>query len=139
MRRLATLAILPCSVVLFVAFAATAGADDTIPITTTPEVPPPIDEPTIPFPEAGRAPGKLIQPGVTIGGLLVGGFTKAEARSLVTERAQCVTLVATSPARRVGASNAVPSRRARKASPTSRAVRTRGGGAGTSRRRALSR
>ena len=101
MRRLATLAILPCSVVLFVAFAATAGADDTIPITTTPEVPPPIDEPTIPFPEAGRAPGKLIQPGVTIGGLLVGGFTKAEARSLVMERfTRPVTLVV-SPTRKV--------------------------------------
>ena len=71
MRRLATLAILPCSVVLFVAFAATAGADDTIP--TTPTIPPPIDEPTTTLPTTPTRHTKLIQPGVTIGGVLVGG------------------------------------------------------------------
>jgi hypothetical protein len=87
--------------VLFVAFAATAGADDTIPLPTTPEVPPPIDEPTTPFPPSKTPHGKLIQPGVTIGGLLVGGFTKAEARDLVVERfSRPVTLVV-SPTRKV--------------------------------------
>jgi len=47
--------------------------------------------------------------------------------------------VATSPARRVGASNALPSRRTRNASATSVAVRTFGGGAGVSSWRAPSR
>jgi lipoprotein-anchoring transpeptidase ErfK/SrfK len=99
MRRLATLAILPCSVVLFVAFAATAGADDTIP--TTPAIPPPIDEPTTPLPVTPPPYTKLIQPGVTIGGVLVGGFTKAEARELVLERfSRPVTLVV-SPTRKL--------------------------------------
>jgi hypothetical protein len=111
MRRLATLAILPCSVVLFVAFAAAAGADDTIP--TTPTIPPPIDEPTTPaFPPTTTTPTtKLIQPGVTIGGLLVGGFTKTEARALVMERFnRPVTLVVSQrrklrvPAKELGAS-----------------------------------
>jgi hypothetical protein len=98
MRRLATLAILPCSVVLFVAFAATAGADDTIP--TTPEVPPPIDEPTTPFP-ATPPHARLIRPGVTIGGLLVGGFTKAEARDLVLERFNRPVTLVVSPTRKL--------------------------------------
>jgi hypothetical protein len=101
MRRLAILAILPCSVVLFVAFAATAGADDTISLPTTPEVPPPIDEPTTPFPVTPPPPGKLIQPGVTIGGLLVGGFTKAEARDLVLERFKRPMTLVVSPTRKV--------------------------------------
>jgi len=99
MRRLATLAILPCSVVLFVAFAATAGADDTIP--TTPTIATTIDETTTPLPLPTTPQGKLIQPGVTIGGILVGGFTKAEARELVLERfSRPVTLVV-SPTRKV--------------------------------------
>lgn len=109
MRRLATLAILPCSVVLFVAFAATAGADDTVP--TTPTIPPPIDEPTTPLPLPTTPHGKLIQPGVTIGGILVGGFTKAEARELLLERfSRPVTLVVSPtrklrvPAKKLGAS-----------------------------------
>jgi hypothetical protein len=111
MRRLATLAILPCSVVLFVAFVTTAGADDTIP--TTPTIPPPIDEPTTPFPPPTTTPphARLIQPGVTIGGLLVGGFTKAEAKALVLERFnRPVTLVVAPtrklrvPAKQLGAS-----------------------------------
>jgi len=99
MRRLATLAILPCSVVLFVAFVATAGADDTIP--TMPTIATTIDETTTPLPLPTTPQGKLIQPGVTIGGILVGGFTKAEARELVLERfSRPVTLVV-SPARKV--------------------------------------
>jgi len=98
MRRLATLAILPCSVVLFVAFAAAAGADDTVP--TTPEVPPPIDEPTTPFP-ATPPRTRLIQPGVTIGGVLVGGFTKAEARDLVLERFNRPVTLVVSPTRKL--------------------------------------
>jgi len=99
MRRLATLAILPCSVVLFVAFVATAGADDTIP--TTPTIATTIDETTTPLPLPTTPQGKLIQPGVTIGGILVGGFTKAEARELVLERfSRPVTLVV-SPTRKV--------------------------------------
>ena len=109
MRRLATLAILPCSVVLFVAFAATAGADDTVP--TTPTIPPPIDEPTTPLPLPTTPHGKLIQPGVTVGGILVGGFTKAEARDLLLERfSRPVTLVVSPtrklhvPAKKLGAS-----------------------------------
>ena len=121
MRRLATLLILPCSVVLFVAFAATAGADDTTPTTpvtptvpTTPEIPPPIDEPpptTVPRQKVTPRPARLIRPGVTIGGLLVGGFTKAEARRLVLERfSRPVTLVVSPsrtlrvPAKKLGAS-----------------------------------
>jgi hypothetical protein len=110
MRRLATLAVLPCSVVLFVAFAATAGADDTTPlpppptatIPTDPMVPPPIDQPTTSSPRKKTpASARLIQPGVTIGGLLVGGFTKAEARALVLDRfARPVTLVV-SPTRKM--------------------------------------
>jgi lipoprotein-anchoring transpeptidase ErfK/SrfK len=102
MRRLATLAILPCSVVLFVAFSATAGADEGIP--TTPTVPPPIDEPTTPFPkEPSVTPPttRLIQPGVTIGGLLVGGFTKKEARELVLQRFNRPVTLVVSPARKL--------------------------------------
>ncbi len=101
MRRLATLAILPCSVVLFVAFATTAGADDTIP--TTPTIPPPINEPpptSIAPPPPPRG-GKLIQPGVTIGGLLVGGLTKAEARDLVLQRFERPVTLAVSPTRKL--------------------------------------
>src|SRR5215510_14936061 len=99
MRRLATLAILPCSVVLFVAFVATAGADDTFP--TTPEVPPPIDEPTTSLPSTKPPHTKLIQPGVPIGGVLVGGFTKAEARDLVLERFNRPVTLVVSPKKKV--------------------------------------
>ncbi len=103
MRRLATLAILPCSVVLFVAFAATATADEGIP--TTPTVPPPIDEPppttyTPPPAKTPRLP-RLIKPGVTIGGALVGGFTKAEARELVLDRFDWPVTLVISPTRKV--------------------------------------
>ena len=75
-----------------------AAADETTPSTTT--APTTTTEPgdtttappttTVPLP---RGP-KLIQPGVTIGGLLVGGLTKAEARELVEQRfGKPITLV----------------------------------------------
>jgi L,D-transpeptidase catalytic domain/Putative peptidoglycan binding domain len=98
MRRLATAAVLPCSVALFIVLAPIAAADETTPSTTT--APTTTTEPgdtttappttTFPVP---RGP-KLIQPGVTIGGLLVGGLTKAEARELVEQRfGKPITLV----------------------------------------------
>ena len=98
MRRLATAAVLPCSVALFIVLAPIAAADETSPSTTT--APTTTTEPgdtttappttTVPQP---RGP-KLIQPGVTIGGLLVGGLTKAEARELVEQRfGKPITLV----------------------------------------------
>ena len=98
MRRLATAAVLPCSVALFIVLAPIAAADETTPSTTT--APTTTTEPgdtttappttTVPLP---RGP-KLIQPGVTIGGLLVGGLTKAEARELVEQRfGKPITLV----------------------------------------------
>ena len=61
------------------------------------------------------------------------------ACSRVTDRAQSSARSTSSPATRSGASNALPSSRARNASVTSAAVRTLGGGAGTSIQRALSR
>jgi|SoiMethySBSTD1v2_1073268.scaffolds.fasta_scaffold08191_10 lipoprotein-anchoring transpeptidase ErfK/SrfK len=94
MRRLATLAVLPCSLALFIALAPVASADETTPPPTT--VPPPptgTEPPTTTLPPA--AGPKLIQPGVTIGGLLVGGLTREEARELVEERFDApITLVA---------------------------------------------
>ena len=66
-------------------------------------------------------------------------FTTRRRCSPVTERAQRSRRAAISVARPTGASNALPSSRPRKASPTSAGVRTCGGGAGTSTRRALSR
>lgn len=107
---MATAAVLPCSVALFVAFAASAWADDTVP-TVPPEPPPVTDVPTVTTPTIPATPTipttrkikrgpKLIQPGVTIGGVLVGGLTKAEARDLVVKRFdRPLTLVA--PARKV--------------------------------------
>jgi L,D-transpeptidase catalytic domain/Putative peptidoglycan binding domain len=87
MRRLATALVLPCSVALFIVLAPVASADETTPPTTT--APPTTTEPpatTAPLPPL---PGpKLIQPGVTIGGMLVGGLTGPEARTLVEERFQ---------------------------------------------------
>ena len=77
-----------------------AAADETTPSTTT--SPPTTTEPppttTEPLPPAGP---RLIQPGVTIGGLLVGGLTGAEARELVAQRfGKPITLVV-SPTRKV--------------------------------------
>jgi len=108
MRRLATAAVLPCSVALFIVLAPIAAADETTPTTTTPPTttaPPPPTEPGLPaptttVPPAPRGP-KLIQPGVTIGGLLVGGLTRVEARDLVEERfGEPITLVV-SPTRKI--------------------------------------
>ena len=94
MRRLATLAVLPCSLALFIALAPAASADETTPPTTT--VPPPTtstEPPTTTLPPPVGP--KLIQPGVTIGGLLVGGLTRDEARELVEERfGKPITLIA---------------------------------------------
>src|SRR6185437_10464786 len=85
MRRLATAAVLPCSVALFIVLAPIAAADETTPSTTTAPT-----TTTVPVP---RGP-KLIQPGVTIGGLLVGGLTRVEARALVEQRfGKPITLV----------------------------------------------
>jgi lipoprotein-anchoring transpeptidase ErfK/SrfK len=86
MRRLLTFAVLPCSVLLFIALAPVASADETTPPPTT-TTPPPVTTPPgttvdVPLP----AGPKLIQPGVTIGGLLVGGLTGAEARKVVEKR-----------------------------------------------------
>ncbi len=88
MRRLATAAVLPCSVALFIALAPIAAADETTPPTTT--APPTTTEPGTTAPPTTTVPPvqgpKLIQSGVTIGGLLVGGLTRSEARELVEER-----------------------------------------------------
>jgi hypothetical protein len=92
MRRLATALVLPCSVALFVLLAPVASADETTPPPTTPPTttdPPATTEP-LPLPQGP----KLIQPGVTIGGLLVGGLTASEARQLVETRfSKPITLV----------------------------------------------
>jgi lipoprotein-anchoring transpeptidase ErfK/SrfK len=100
MRRLATAAVLPCSVALFVLLAPIAAADETTPTTTTP--PPTVTEPTTTTaPPTTTVPPlrgpKLIQPGVTIGGMLVGGLTRSEARDLVEQRfGKPITLVVSS-------------------------------------------
>ena len=96
MRRLATAAVLPCSVALFIVLAPMAAADETTPPTTTAPPtttePPPTGPPTTTVPPQ-QGP-RTIQPGVTIGGLLVGGLTTAEARELVEERfGKPITLV----------------------------------------------
>ena len=89
MRRLATLAVLPCSLVLFIALAPIASADGTMPTTTAPP------KTTSPAPSRPRPAGtKLIQPGVTIAGVLVGGLTAGEARKVVERQfASPVTVV----------------------------------------------
>ena len=81
-----------------------AAADETTPPATT--APPTTTEPstTTPPPTTTVLPPrgpKLIQPGVTIGGLLVGGLTRSEARELVDQRfGKPITLVV-SPARKL--------------------------------------
>jgi hypothetical protein len=93
MRRLVTAAVLACSVALFVLAVPIASADETTPTTPPPPSttePPPSTEP---LPSGPR----LIQPGVTIGGLLVGGLTQSEARALVERRFdKAITLVVSS-------------------------------------------
>ncbi len=107
MRRLATAAVLPCAVALFIVLAPIAAADETTPSTTTAppptatEPPPTATTPTTPTTTAPRSPQvrvpRLIQPGVTIGGLLVGGLTSGEARQLVERRfGKPITLVVSS-------------------------------------------
>ncbi len=72
---------MPALVALFAVLGGPAAADETTPPPTT-TTPPPTTTTEPPLP-----PGpKLIQPGVTIGGLLVGGLTAPEARALVEER-----------------------------------------------------
>ena len=100
MRRLAPFAVLPCSVLLFIALAPIAAADETTPPPTTTTAPPTTTAPTTSQP---RAVGpKLIQPGVTIAGLLVGGLTAGEARKVVEKHlATPITVVAPSKSWRV--------------------------------------
>ena len=97
MRRLATAAVLACSVALFVLLAPIASADETTP--TTPPPPSTTTPPTTtePLPEGPR----LIQPGVTIGGLLVGGLTQSEARELVESRFNKAMTLVVSPTKKV--------------------------------------
>jgi L,D-transpeptidase-like protein/putative peptidoglycan binding protein len=85
MRRLAALAVLPCSLSLFALLVPIASADETTPPATTAPPPTTTAPPTTTVPVVAAGP-KLIQPGVTIGGLLVGGFTASEARELVEQR-----------------------------------------------------
>jgi hypothetical protein len=72
-------------VALFVLCAPIASADETTPPTTTAPPPTTVPPPTTTEPGLPAGP-KLIQPGVTIGGLLVGGLTGTEARELVERR-----------------------------------------------------
>jgi L,D-transpeptidase catalytic domain/Putative peptidoglycan binding domain len=94
MRRRTLVTILACSAALFVALAGPAWADETTPpptITTPPTT-------TTPPPVVGP---KLIEPGVTIGGLLVGGLTGPEARALVEERFDRPVRIVVSPTRKL--------------------------------------
>lgn len=94
MRRRPLAALCACSIALFGAFGGPALADETTP------PPPPTTTPPTTEPLPAPSP-KLIQPGVTIGGLLVGGLTGPEARALVEARfARPVTLVV-SPSRKL--------------------------------------
>lgn len=94
MRRPPLVAVCACSFVLFGAFAGPALADETTPPpppTTTPPTTEPLPPPT----------PKLIEPGVTIGGLLVGGLTAPEARALVEERFRRQVTLVVSPTRKL--------------------------------------
>ena len=94
MRRPPLVALCACSFVLFGAFAGPALADETTPPpppTTTPPTTEPLPPPT----------PKLIEPGVTIGGLLVGGLTAPEARALVEERFRRQVTLVVSPTRKL--------------------------------------
>jgi len=107
MRRLATAAVLPCSVVLFVLLAPIAAADETTPSTTTSppptttEPPATATTPTTPSRSSQVRLPRLIQPGVTIGGLLVGGLTTGEARQLVAKRFEKPITLVVSPTRKL--------------------------------------
>jgi lipoprotein-anchoring transpeptidase ErfK/SrfK len=88
------------------------GTTETVPPVTATETAPPVTTapPTTtapvlatPRPKRKQLGPRLIQPGVTIGGVLVGGLTQAEARELVERRfLKPVTLVV-SPTRRLRA------------------------------------
>jgi lipoprotein-anchoring transpeptidase ErfK/SrfK len=124
MRRPPLAVVCACSIALFAVLAAPAAADETTP---PPPIPPP---PTTvpPPPTTPRAPArgpKLIQPGVTIAGLLVGGLTAPEARALVEERfAKPLTLVV-SPTRKLRVDPAELGATARSLKAVKTAVRIR--------------
>jgi lipoprotein-anchoring transpeptidase ErfK/SrfK len=94
MRRPPLAVVCACSVVLFALLGGPALADETTPPPPT-TTPPTTTEPPLP-------PGpKLIQPGVTIGGLLVGGLTAPEARALVEDRFHRPLTLVVSPTRKL--------------------------------------
>jgi lipoprotein-anchoring transpeptidase ErfK/SrfK len=103
MRRPPLVLLCACSVALFAILSAPAAADETTPPPTTPPpttTPPPPPTTTTPPRPAARGP-KLIEPGVTIGGLLVGGLTGSEARELVEARFDTPVTLVVSPARKL--------------------------------------
>ena len=93
MRRRTLVTILACSAALLVALAGPAWADETTPPPTA-TTPPTTTKPLPTGP-------KLIEPGVTIGGMLVGGLTGPEARALVEEKFQSPVTLLVSPARKM--------------------------------------
>jgi lipoprotein-anchoring transpeptidase ErfK/SrfK len=96
MRRPPLAVVCACSIALFVVLSGPASADETTPPPTT-TTPPPTTTTEPPLP----AGPKLIQPGVTIGGLLVGGLTGPEARALVQERFEKPLTLVVSPTRKL--------------------------------------
>ena len=96
MRRPPLAVVCACSIALFAVLSGPAAADETTPPPTT-TTPPPTTT-TEPAPPPGP---KLIQPGVTIGGLLVGGLTGPEARALVQERFEKPVTLVVSPTRKL--------------------------------------
>ena len=135
MRRRTPVTILACSAALFVALAGPAWADET--------TPPPDDHDAAhddepPPPALGP---KLIEPGVTIGGLLVGGLTGPEARELVEERFDRPVRIVVSTTRKLSVPSAGPrrgrirrqGRQARRARPDARSSPSRSGSTSRSR------
>jgi lipoprotein-anchoring transpeptidase ErfK/SrfK len=95
MRRPPLVIVSACIAALFAVVGAPASADETTPPPTTTPPPPTTTEPLPP-------PGpKLIEPGVTIGGLLVGGLTAPEARALAEERFRRPVTLVVSPGRKI--------------------------------------
>jgi len=122
-RRLSLAAVCACSVALFAVLSGPAAADETTPPPTTP---PPPTTTSPPPPTTPPAPGpKLIQPGVTIGGLLVGGLTGPEARALVEERYATPVTLMVSPTRKLRAEPAELGAAARILKAVKTAVRAR--------------
>jgi len=94
MRRPSPIIVSACIAFVFAVLGTPASADETTP-------PPPTTSPpttTEPLPPPGP---KLIQPGVTIGGLLVGGLTGPEARALVEERFDRPVTLVVSPGHKI--------------------------------------